>query len=56
MLKLGVQPRRKVTSNVASNSAKVNIKSFSGHDSYDVEDNISENADEEGHLISSDSK
>ena len=56
MLKLGAQSRRKVASNVASNSAKVDIKSFSGHYSYDVEDNISENADEEGHLISSDSK
>ena len=55
-MKLGAQPRRKVASNVDSNSAKVDIKSFSGHDSYDVEDNISENADKEGNLISSDSK
>ena len=37
------------------NSAKVNVKSRIGDDSYYEEDNISENRDKKGHLFSSDS-
>ena len=36
------------------NSAKVNVKSLSDDDSYDEEENISENGDEEGYLFSCD--
>ena len=38
------------------NSAKVNVKSLSDDDSYDEEENISENGDEERYLFSSDSE
>ena len=34
----------------------MNVKSLSDHDSYDEEENISENGEEEGYLLSSDSK
>ena len=36
------------------NFAKVNVKSLSDDDSYDEEENISENGDEEGYLFSCD--
>ena len=38
------------------NSAKVNVKSLSDDDNYDEEENISENEEEKGHLVSSDSE
>ena len=37
------------------NSAKVNVKSLSDDDSYDKEENTTENEDEEGYLFSCDS-
>ena len=37
-------------------SAKVNVKSLNDDDSYDEENNISENGGKEGHLFSSDSE
>ena len=55
MIKLGAQPRRKGSRSYKSrNSAKVNVKSLSDDDSYDEEENISENGDEEGYLFSCD--
>ena len=38
------------------NSAQVNVKSCSDDDSFDEEENISKNGNEEGYLVSSDSK
>ena len=38
------------------NSAKVNVKSLSDDGSYDEDENVSENGDEEGYLFSSDSE
>ena len=38
------------------NSAEVDVKSLSDHDSYDEEENISENGDEGRYLFSSDSE
>ena len=38
------------------NSAEVNVKSLSDDDSYDEEEHISENGDEERYLFSSDSE
>ena len=36
------------------NSVEVNVKSLSDDDSYNEEENISENGDEQGYLLSSD--
>ena len=47
LIKVGAQPRRKDQVSAKSrNSAKVNVKSLSDDDSYDEEENISENGDE----------
>ena len=56
-LSLWIQGRNRSCSfKVRGSSAKVIVKPLSDDDSYDEEDNISENGGRERHLFSSDSK
>ena len=59
MIKLDAQPRRYdhvAISHVHSSHSEMNVKFLNDDDSYDEEENISENGNEEGYLFSSDSE